>query len=153
MDSKKKAAIMSLLQEKIKAIGTEVQLRELENGYLSLSFLTSMRDDGSGFVFFELGMIDYEDFTLFQIVVTILPRIGKQLPELEKTIAHWNLTSLIGAYGIYYPQDQMYYKNRFLLVDSLDPEDLVPLIMNYLYVAYDEIEDKYETAVQICQGN
>lgn len=153
MDASKKELLLSQLEAEVRKVGSEVNLTTLENQQLSLSFFTPIYDDGSGLVFFELGMVDYADeFTLFQIVATLLPEIGKNLPVLEKMIARWNLSALTGAYGVYYPLDQMYYKNRFLLDEDSEPDALLPMIMNNLYLAYEEIADKYDAAVLIVDG-
>lgn len=152
MDSNKQAMVFNLLEPEIRNVGAEINTSVLENGQSTMSFLTPLYDDGSGLILFELVMLDYQEYTLFQIIATILPEIGKNLPELEKMIPHWNLTSLTGAYGVYYPNDQMYYKNRFLLDEDTDPATIVSMIMGNLYLAYEEIADKYDTAVLIADG-
>lgn len=150
MDTQEEEWVLRKLETEVREVGTEVHLRPDQSGRNVLSFYTPMYGDGSGLVYFELCFAEYrKEDTLFQIFATILPEIADALPKLEKVIAEWNLTTLIGAYGVYYPLDQMYFKHRFLLEESVEVSAAENLIMNSLYLSYDEISSKYDAAVSI----
>jgi hypothetical protein len=154
MDTQEEEQILGKLETKVHEVGTEVRIRSDRSGVKILSFFTPMHDDGSGLVYFELCFAECrEEGALFQIFATILPEIADALPELEKAIAAWNLTTLIGVYGVDSPHDQMYFKHRFLLGETAKASAAENLIMNSLYLCYDEINSKYDAAVSISDGN
>ncbi|BAK99802.1 hypothetical protein OBV_26040 [Oscillibacter valericigenes Sjm18-20] len=150
MDTQEKECVLRRLETHAHEVGTEVRIQSDQSGRKTLSFFTPMHDDGSGLVYFELCFAECrKEDALFQIFATILPEIADALPKLEKMIAEWNLTTRIGAYGVYYPLDQMYFKHCFLLEEHMDVSAAENLIMNSLYLSYEEISSKYDAVVSI----
>lgn len=81
-----------------------------------------------------------------QICTTVLPKIGQALPQLERAITIWNQTSILGGYGVFHEEDQLYHRYRLPLDDSETAEVTVNHIITAVTLIYEEISRRYQAA-------
>ena len=137
MDEKKTREFFEALR-KIAAQTTEdLILQEDAEGNVTLRAGFTTMVDGGGPCLFETQLYEaWEGETQVEIIVSPQFEIHADcMEDFEVAITYINLFSPLGYFGIFYPEDQMYYRyNGFLNV-----EEEAPLIAEGVYHLFERI--------------
>ncbi len=126
---------LTLLQIALEAVGHE----DNGNALLEFCFLPIPEDD-------QLPA----DLHLFQIYTTLVPKVpAKNKNKVLQTINEVNMESVIGAYGIYEEQMQIYHRHVMVLRGN-DHERLMENITPSLNWILYAIEEDYLTLTALC---
>jgi len=153
MTTEKRIAIFQALKQGLtEEMGYQVAI-ETVNGREMLRFTAPMFEDNTGYVLFELCQMNYdENFELFQIFSTMIMSVGPGMDKLRAALNDWNLTALLGAYGIYEELGQLYHKYNVVIGLDDTPDSIVGQLLSALYIAMDEIERRLADAIALSSG-
>lgn len=153
MTNEKRTAVLQALENGLtQEMGYPVK-RNTEGGKEMLRFTAPLFEDGTGYVLIELCQLDYdEDFELFQLYSTLIMEPGPGLDELRPAVNSWNLTSALGAYGIYEPLGQLFHKYNVVVGLGDSPDMVVGQVLASLYIVMDEMESKLKDAIALSSG-
>ena len=137
MDEKKTREFIEALRKIVAQTTEDLILQEDAEGNVTLRAGFTTMVDGGGPCLFETQLYEaWEGETQVEVIVSpqfeILPDC---MEDLEVAITNINLYSPLGYFGIFYPEDHMYYRyNGFLNV-----EEEAPLIAEEVYRIFERI--------------
>lgn len=151
MEQAKYQAVMDRLEAFAHQVGVECRRETLENGIELISFVSAVREDGTGLVYFQLALVRVLDSVdMAQIYTTLLTGIGPGLARLEQVIPEWNQASILGSYGIRREEDgQLYHRYRLPLDDSESPELIASHISSTVTLVYEEVSRRRGEAADL----
>ena len=150
MEQAKYKAVMDRLDAFSHEVGIECRRETLENGVELISFLTAAYEDGSGLVYVQLALLrELNEVDMAQIFTTVLPRIGEARSRMERAILYWNRTSILGSYGIYDEEDQLYHRYRLPLEEEEAAETTAARIISAVTLVWEEVARRYPAASAI----
>ena len=107
-------------------------------------------DDAGNKVLLEVMALPYtENTVLIQIYSTMIAEIGPGYEALKEMLLDWNLTSPLGAFGIYRPGRQFYHKYNYLMPADGDPKQMAPEVFYVIHLVRDVIADVFPDAVRL----
>jgi len=153
MTEEKRLKVLLDLQKSLREdMKYKVEIADV-NGDKMLRCLAPLFEDDKGYVLIEICELDYdENFELFQIYSTLIMEPGQGLDELRKTVNVWNLTSTLGAYGIYEAMGQLFHKYNVVVGVDDDVDMVVGQVFAALYTAMNEMGSKLAEAINISNG-
>ncbi len=135
----KHTAVLESIQAWLKEEGFEPDIVE-QDGLPMLRVLLPVLEDGRGLVLVEIFITEYSDVTnLAHIFSTMTPGSGAGLDELSRVINHWNLTSLVGGYGIYEEHGLLFHRHTVAVSPTDEAEDVKEDILRGLFASLDEM--------------
>lgn len=148
MEQAKYQAVMDRLEEFAHQVGVECRRETLENGIELLSFVSAVREDGTGLVYIQLALVRALDSVdMAQIFTTLLTGVGPALSRLEQAIPQWNQTSILGSYGTSREGDgQLYHRYCLPLDNSESPDVMAAHISSAVTLVYEEVSRRREEA-------
>ena len=124
------------------------------SGILTLRMIPSLYTDIEALVLMEICLLEYsEDISVVQIYTTIFPEPKPGLEDLRAKLPEWNFNSLVGAYGIYEEQGQLYHKHNVAVITGDDPDEQVNDVLPAICMALDEMARRLPEAIMLSEGN
>ena len=118
----------------------------------TLRALLTMNDGGS-VALLEVVVTQYADkYDLLHFFTTMLAEMGPGYEALKEILLDWNLTTPLGAFGIYRQGRQLYHSFKYPFPIGADPEALAETAMDLIGMVYDTVTGRYEDAARLA-GN
>ena len=141
--------VLTLLQQYLEEhFGKTEQVEQEDMTFLRLT--PALFTDGTGLVYMEICLLDYsEEIMVAQVYSTLLPNPGSGLALLRKQLGEWNLHSLVGSYGIYEQQGQLYHKHNIALINDAAADDQADFLFAGICAAMDEMARRLPEAINL----
>ena len=123
--------------------GTEPQIGD------TLRAMVPVTESGEAVLLEVMAVPLTDDAHLLQIYSTVIPEIGSAYEALKDALLDWNLTCLLGAYGIYKPLMQLYHKYNYLMPVEVPPEEMAEEIFYIIDLVRDVIAQVLPEAVRL----
>lgn len=126
--------------------GEEIQLGDTLRAMIPV-------DEAGNQVLLEVMALSYtDDAFLVQIYSTMIAEIGPGYEALKEMLLEWNLSSPLGAFGIYRQGRQFYHKYNYPVPTDGDPKQMAVEIFYIIHLVRDVIANVFPDVVRL-SGN